>query len=106
MSSPSRLIKLLRRVSCGAPTRLPNMLTPLPNDSGETFDILPLNGELGLPNSCKGCTVLPRTEDGAGIAVMLTCAAFFDGVSGMWELAKSVGGIGTSRLRLEMRPVE
>jgi len=83
MSSPSMLRKLPRRVSCGAPTLDPKMLTPLPKDSGDALDARPLNGVLGLPNSCTGCATFPSAEGGAGLVAMWKCAAFFDGVSGM-----------------------
>ena len=106
MSSPSTLKKLPLRVSCGAPTLDPNMLTPLPKDSGETFDMRALKGVLGLPNSCVGRATLLRAEGGAGEEAIITCA-FFEGVSGIFVFPyNEVVGISMLRLRLEIKPVD
>jgi hypothetical protein len=82
------------------------MLTPLPKDSGDTFETLALKGVLGVPNSCIGCAAGLNAEPGAGDDGMMTCA-FFEGVSGIWTLPYSeVDGISMLRLRLEIKPVD
>jgi hypothetical protein len=49
ISSPVMLAKLPRRVRPDACA--PKMLAPLPKVSGEPFEVRPLNGVVGLPNS-------------------------------------------------------
>jgi hypothetical protein len=58
------------------------MLTPLPKDSGDTFEALTLKGVLGVPNSCIVCAALLKAEPGAGDDGMMICA-FLEGVSGI-----------------------
>lgn len=72
-----------RRVSCGCPTRVPKMLTPLPKACGEIFVVERMpKGVLGLPNSCMGCAIGLKAEPGAGVGAIVKWA-FFEGVSGM-----------------------
>jgi hypothetical protein len=105
-SSPSLLRKEFRRVNCGWFVLDPKMLTFLPNDSGEMCETRPLKGVVGLPNSCSGRESFPNA-DGAGESPKWMCAAFFDGVSGIFVLENSAaGGQSMLRCRLEISPVD
>lgn len=106
-SSSVTLRKLLRRVRLPLLGRVPKMLTPLPNDSGDAFTACGLQGVVGEPNSCCGRVNFPHPFAGAGVPERCGRVVFLDGVSGMFRLLPNDAGARSAlRLRLEINPVD